>query len=67
MINEMSIKNQSLKTVTFEELFDTEMIGSRWLDINELEIFYKQNKVLEPKEKISLYAQGTTPTNDNDY
>ena len=67
MITETSIKNQSLKTVTFEELFDSEMIGSRWLDINELEAFYKQNKVLEANERIILYAQGTSPINDDDY
>lgn len=61
ILSEMSIKNQSLKTSTFEELFDTEMIGSRWMDIAELESFYKQNKVLEPNERIILYAQGTLP------
>lgn len=61
ILSEMSIKNQSLKTSTFEELFDTEMIGSRWMDIAELESFYKQNKVLEPNERIILYARGTLP------
>lgn len=53
-----AIKNQSLKTVTFEELFNSEMIGSRWMKIKDLETFYQKNKVLEPNEKIILYAQG---------
>jgi hypothetical protein len=54
-----AIKKQSLKTSAFEELFEAEMLGSRWLRISQLEKFYKKNKVLDPKEKIILYAQGT--------
>jgi hypothetical protein len=53
-----AIKNQSLKTSTFEELFDAEMIGSRWIDKKELERFYRRNKILEATGRIVLYGQG---------
>jgi hypothetical protein len=52
-----SIKTQSLKTGAFEELFDAEMIGSRWIKITELEKFYQRSKVLEQGGKITLYTQ----------
>lgn len=55
------IKKQSVKASSFEELFDSEMLGSRWIKIKDLEKFYKKNKVLEPSERIILYAQGTLP------
>ncbi|GCC51316.1 hypothetical protein SanaruYs_15390 [Chryseotalea sanaruensis] len=53
------IKKQSIKASTFEELFDSEMLGSRWLKKSELEKFYRKNKVLDPSERIIVYAQGT--------
>ena len=44
------IKHVALNTAEFERLFSREMIGSDWLSINEIENFYKQNKVLEPTD-----------------
>jgi hypothetical protein len=58
-LSHKAIKNQSLKASTFEELFDAEMLGSRWMNIPELEDFYRKNKVFDVKERIILYAQGT--------
>ena len=47
----------SIKSQTFEELFNLEKIGSRWLSIVELEKLYRQSAILEPNRNIILYAQ----------
>ncbi|OQP65864.1 hypothetical protein A3860_14820 [Niastella vici] len=52
-----SIRKFSLKAQTFEELFNEEMVGSRWLRIDELQSFYMESKVIEPNQRIILYAQ----------
>src|SRR5262249_50302863 len=52
-----SIRKYSLKAQPFEELFNDEMVGSRWLTIDDLQSLYRETKVLEPDQRIILYAQ----------
>jgi hypothetical protein len=56
-INIDSIRKYSLKAQSFEELFNEEMVGSRWLTIDELQSLYIETKVIEPNQRIILYAQ----------
>lgn len=51
------IRTISLKTQSFEELFNAQMIGSRWFTISELEKLYQKSNLLKLSDKIILYAQ----------
>jgi hypothetical protein len=52
-----SFQRQSIKSECFEELFNLNELGSRWLNYSELEEFYKKNKVLEPDDRIVAHVQ----------
>lgn len=47
----------SITSDVFEELFNNGKIGSDWMDVGELENFYRISKILEPNQNIILYAQ----------
>ena len=51
------IKDSSLTSVIFEDLFNDNKIGSRWLTYEEAEKIYKKHKILESDERIILHAQ----------
>ncbi|MBN9384731.1 MAG: hypothetical protein J0H74_28510 [Chitinophagaceae bacterium] len=57
MLEFYKIRNASIDTEIFEELFNKEVLGSGWVEISMLENFYRETKVLEPSQKIVLYAQ----------
>lgn len=40
----------------FEHLFNRGFIGSAWMEYDEVEEFYRQNKILEADESIIFYA-----------
>jgi hypothetical protein len=51
------IRGQSFTSGIFEELFNSNMIGSRWLDLEELNDFYTKNKIFDiSSDRIKLYA-----------
>ncbi|HKC69870.1 MAG TPA: hypothetical protein VKG26_16660 [Bacteroidia bacterium] len=50
-------KKVAIKARAFEELFNDDMVGSRWIKVKDLEDFYKDSKILEAKQKIILYGQ----------
>ncbi len=58
-IDKNLIKGQSFNSGIFEELFNTNMIGSRWLDIEELDSFYFNNSIFSNTNRIKLYATET--------
>jgi hypothetical protein len=41
----------------FEEMFNANMLGSKWLTYKELEDLYHANNVLEPGDRIIIHAQ----------
>lgn len=41
----------------FDELFNTNMIGSKWIIIDELELFYKKIGIESNTDRIRIYAQ----------
>lgn len=51
------LKNTAINSYTFEELFNAEMVGSRWLEVSELERFYQHSGVLEDSQNLIIHAQ----------
>ena len=56
-IEKKLIKEQAFKSHIFEELFNNNMIGSRWIDVDELDEIYEKNQIFEKSDRIRLYAQ----------
>ncbi|MDQ0966878.1 hypothetical protein QFZ20_002281 [Flavobacterium sp. W4I14] len=56
-IDKASIKEQSFNSKIFEELFNSNMIGSRWIPVNDLEQIYETNGIFDHDNRIKLYAQ----------
>ena len=51
------VKKSSLSHNVFEEVFNAEMLGSRWLSYEEVETLYREHHILDDSEKIIIYAQ----------
>jgi len=51
------IRNASLTQRTFEELFNNEMLGSKWIPYCELEKLYEEHNLLKPDETVVIHAQ----------
>lgn len=56
-ITKKEIRGQSFSSTIFEELFNDEMVGSRWISISELDEFYSRNKIFSDTGRVILYAQ----------
>jgi len=52
-----NFQGKSVKSEVFEELFNINELGSKWLTYIELEKFYQKHKVLEPGDRIVIHAQ----------
>ncbi len=55
------IKHESVNTNVFEEMFNAEMLGSRWISYQELEDLYQQYNLLKLGENIIIHAQDFVP------
>ncbi|MBK8367666.1 MAG: hypothetical protein IPL10_09665 [Bacteroidetes bacterium] len=55
-IEKDSIKEQSFKSHIFEELFNDNMIGSKWIAVKTLEEVYEKNQIFKKSDRIKLYA-----------
>lgn len=51
------IGDKAVSQRIFEELFNRNMLGSRWLNYEQVESFYRDNKIMDAKDKIVLHAQ----------
>ena len=56
-IEKKLIKEEAFKSHIFEELFNSNMIGSRWIDLDKIEEIYNENEIFEKSDRIRLYAQ----------
>lgn len=56
-IERKRIRSESISHKVFEEMFNTNMLGSRWFTYNEIEQLYRDHKILQPNERIVLHAQ----------
>jgi hypothetical protein len=52
-----NMKNTSLSQQIFEECFNHNQIGSRWMNYSEAEKLYQEHKILESDERIILHVQ----------
>lgn len=51
------IRSEALSHKVFEEVFNANMLGSRWLTYEQVENLYKEHGILRPNERIVLHAQ----------
>lgn len=56
-IDKKEIKEKAFKSNVFEELFNNNFVGSRWIEIEKLEELYKANDIFKSSDRIRLYAQ----------
>ncbi len=56
-IERKNIRSEALSPKVFEELFNTNMLGSRWLSYDAVQTLYRKHKILAPQERIILHAQ----------
>ena len=56
-IEKKSIREEAFKSHIFEELFNNNMIGSRWIEVDKLDEIYSENQIFENSDRIRLYAQ----------
>lgn len=56
-IEKKGLRNKTPNHYIFEKLFNLNLVGSRWLDIDQTEEFYKSKKILDPDDTIKLYAR----------
>lgn len=55
-----NFRSEAVTHRVFEELFNTNMLGSKWLTYRELEELYRLHNILEPDEHIVIHAQEFT-------
>lgn len=51
------LRLQNLNHEIFEHLFNRGFIGSKWMKQDDVEKFYKDNKILESDETVTFYAR----------
>lgn len=56
-LTKKSIKEKSIKGSIFEELFNNNIAGSRWISIEELEKFYDDKGIVSNINTIRIHAQ----------
>lgn len=56
------LRDHAVTHKIFEELFNADMLGSKWITYNELEAMYQSTGFLEPHESITVHAQEFTIT-----
>jgi hypothetical protein len=54
------LQDHSVSHKVFEELFNTDILGSKWLTYEELEAMYQSKGSLEPHQSITVHAQEFT-------
>lgn len=50
-------EDKTINHYVFEKLFNSNLIGSRWLNVDEVERFYKENKILDTYDTLKIYAR----------
>lgn len=57
VIRSKNVRSEAVTQKVFEELFNSNMLGSRYMTYGELEKLYKETKVLDANERIVIHAQ----------
>ncbi len=50
-------REYSISSAIFEELFNTNKLGSRWLTYEQLDRFHRQYEIIKPYEQAGIYIQ----------
>ena len=56
-LEKKELKHNTLNHKHFEELFNLNIIGSRWLNVDEVEGFYKKKNIIQNTSTIKIYAR----------
>jgi hypothetical protein len=56
-IEKRKIRSSSVTHKVFEELFNANLLGSRWFTYSEIEKLYQEHGLLDSSERIVLHAQ----------
>lgn len=56
-IDKKKIRSESLTHKVFEEVYNTNMLGSKWLTYEEVTALYKKHKILNSTESVTIHAQ----------
>lgn len=56
-IEKRQIRHSTLTHEVFENLFNHSFIGSRWIDLPDIEAFYRDKKIIEDQQSLKLYAK----------
>lgn len=56
-INEQSVDGQVVKQAVFDELFDINLLGSKWITTTRLDEIYKKQKILQPSESSVVHVK----------
>lgn len=64
-ISKENARDRSIKGHIFEELFMTNIAGSRWIDIEELEKFYEEKNITSHTNRIRVHAQEVDTYSDH--
>ncbi|WP_272151045.1 hypothetical protein [Tenacibaculum aiptasiae] len=63
-IEKKMIREESFRSHIFEELFNSNMVGTRWVNREQLEKLYEENNVFKKSNRIKLYAQEMIKNNN---
>lgn len=56
-LEKIKLKDISPNHYIFEKLFNLNLVGSRWMDIYDVEDFYKEKGILDSENTIKIYAR----------
>lgn len=65
-ITKENSRDRSIKGNIFEELFNSNMTGSKWISIDELDKFYSEKNILSHVNRIRVHAQEVDISFDSD-
>jgi hypothetical protein len=60
ILRRQNMKHTSLSHKVFEENFNYNQIGSRWMNYSEAEELYREHKILDDSERIIVHVQELT-------
>jgi hypothetical protein len=60
ILRRQNMKHTSLSHKVFEENFNYNQIGSRWMNYSEAEELYREHKILDDTERIIVHVQELT-------
>lgn len=54
------LRDHAVTHKVFEELFNADMLGSKWITYDELKLVYTSSKILTPHQSITIHVQEFT-------